>query len=245
MTSRKVARLFGRRASDGGDDANPVLQPQKLRAIDHAARRLAPTSVADLGGVWAVEAGYTFAAIDRCDLDRAVLVDTGVTEAVRERAAQHPQMEIVEANFGSAEAAAQVGAVDVVLLFDVLLHQVDPDWDEVIALYAERTSAFVVVQPQWTWTDETIRLVDLGRDEYLASVPDEALARSLFDRIDDTHPGYGRPWRDVHEVWQWGITDEALVDRMRGHGFHMTFFEDDGSWRGLDRFASRSFVFQR
>ena len=241
MPSSLASRLLARARRGAPDDG---LHPIKKRAIDHGFDAVGARSFADLGGVWAVDGGYSFYALERHAPERAVLVDEHHTDAVHERAAEHPALELVEANFGAPETAEHVGQVDAVLLFDVLLHQVAPDWDQILELYAPRTRAFVLVNPQWTDGDGAVRLLDLGREEYLASVPPMGdLHDGLFDRLDEINPQRGRPWRDVHDVWQWGITDQALERTMAGLGFTCAYREDAGPWQGLDRFANRAFVF--
>jgi hypothetical protein len=121
---------------------------------------------------------------------------------------------------------------------------VAPDWDQILELYAPRTRAFVIVNPQWTEGDAAVRLLDLGREQYLASVPPMGeLHDGLFDRLDQINPERGRPWRDVHDVWQWGITDAALERTMDGLGFTRAHYQDAGPWQGLERFANRAFVY--
>ena len=58
------------------------------------------------------------------------------------------------------------------------------------------------------------------------------------------HAG-GRPWRDVHDIWQWGITDRDLIARMAELGFGLRLFENTGPWRELERFHDGAFVFDR
>lgn len=223
----------------------PVAQPIKLRAVEAALALPGVDSVADLGGVWAVDGAYTFHALQTAALRRAVLVDEDITAAVRERARDHPQLELVEANFGAEATAERVGEVGVALLFDVLLHQVAPDWDEILVRYAARAQAVAVVQPQYLAAERTTRLIDLGRERYLEQVPSLDIHEALFDRLDEPHPQRGRPWRDVHDVWQWGITDADLRERMRALGFREVHFEDAGHWGELEHFAQRAFVFAR
>ena len=69
----------------------------KQRLIDHAFGTLPiePRSCADLGGVWGIDAAYTFYLLRRHRVDRAVLVDTHFTEAVRRRGAEYPQLELL------------------------------------------------------------------------------------------------------------------------------------------------------
>jgi len=104
--------------------------------IERAFERCRVRSFADLGGVWAVDGGYTFFALERFDIERAYLVDEDHTDAVRERAEGFTGLELVTANFGARTTADRLGSVDAVILFDVLLHQVAPDWDEILELYA-------------------------------------------------------------------------------------------------------------
>ena len=213
--------------------------------IERAFERCSVRSFADLGGVWAVDGGYTFFALERFDIERAYLVDEDHTAAVRDRARQFGQLELVCANFGAEATAERLGWVDAVILFDVLLHQVAPDWDEILELYAPRTRSFVIVNPQWTGDGDAVRLLDLGREEYLRSVPPLDLHAELFAKLDETNRRRGRPWRDVHDVWQWGISDAALTAALARLGFALVYFEDLGSWQGLERFRNRAFAFAR
>ena len=217
------------------------LQDIKLRALERAFDWTQGRTFADLGGVWAVEAGYTFHVLDTYTPERAVLVDTGPTPGVIERAKRYPALEIVRANFGTEAAAEQVGHVDVLAFFDVLLHQVKPDWDAVLALYAQRAEAIVVVQPQWRGSDDTVRLLDLGSDRYHANIPPEQPPLD-FATLDDIDPRYDRPVRDIHEIWQWGITARDLVAAAKEHGLRPVHYEDGGTWHGLPRFVTEAFV---
>lgn len=233
-------RFMGKRA-----DVSPVLQPLKTGLIDRAFVDLGLKSFADLGGVWAVEAGYTFYALERFQVDRGVLVDSGITPTVRAKARRFPQLELVDGNFGDPSVPARVGNVDAVLLFDVLLHQVAPDWDEILAAYAPFTRAFLVVNPQYVQGAETVRLLDLGRERYLELVPKLPLHDEAFDRLDEVHPGYGRPFRDIHEIWQWGIVDSDLDRVLANLGFRRVYRENGGTWFGLDAFEAHSFLYAK
>jgi hypothetical protein len=226
--------------------AEPLLQPLKLRMLREASSAVGARSFADLGGVWAVDGAYSFAALSEPGMERGVLVDDNLTPALRARASAESRLRLVERNFGDEDVPGVVGSVDLLLLFDVLLHQVAPDWDEVLAQWAPRARAVAVVQPQWVAGPSTVRLISLGRSEYLASVPPAPIHDELFDRLDEPHPGRGgRPWRDVHDVWQWGITDTDLIERMSALGFDVSAHIDEGPWQGLDRFHQVGFAFTR
>ncbi|WP_354702349.1 hypothetical protein DSM112329_02706 [Paraconexibacter sp. AEG42_29] len=257
--SPRVLDALKRRLGGGSGDPTPgadgpwrpPLVPLKLKTIDEAFALPAVESVADLGGVWAVEAGYSFHALENHAPERAVLVDDDITAGVRERAAAFPQFQLLEQNFGLERTPADVGPIGVVLLFDVLLHQVNPDWDEILRRYAQHAQAFAIVNPMWSPADlphgtgDTVRLLDLGEERYRQAVPPQDNIDGLFDRLDEVNPKRGRPWRDVHDVWQWGITDADLRAKLDELGFVVAFAEQHGRWRGLADFEDCAYVFHR
>jgi hypothetical protein len=219
-----------------------VLNPVKLDLIDRCEFR----SFADLGGVWLVEAGYTFHALRRRGVERGILIDTHPTETVLNLAAHFPQLELIQANFGNEEVAGRID-VDAVFLFDVLLHQVRPDWNEILEMYAPRTRKFLVFNQQYT-RDETVRLLDLGREEYMKAVPHSSEGEpytGLFDRLEEVHPDHERKWRDVHHIWQWGITDKDLREKFKQLGFRQTFYSNHGRILDSDCFENHSFIFEQ
>ena len=112
------------------------LNPNKMQLIDFAWQELGMRSFADLGAVWDVDAGYTFYAAERHKASSAVIVDTDLTQAVLERQKRYPGLKIVKGNFGQSTTCGEIGEVDGVFFFDTLLHQVKPDWDEVLGMYA-------------------------------------------------------------------------------------------------------------
>lgn len=241
---RRLTRVDSATGRPEGPLRPPLVQ-LKLRTIDAAFALDGVDSVADLGGVWAVEAGYTFHALEHHAPRRAVLVDDDITPGVRERAVAFPHLELLEQNFGLERTPADVGEVGVVLLFDVLLHQVDPDWDEILRRYAEHAQALAIVNPTWQGSDQTARLLDLGEARYRQAVPAQENLDGLFERLDEVNPRRGRPWRDVHDVWQWGITDADLRTTMDALGFDAAFAERHGRWRGLADFEDCAYVFAR
>jgi hypothetical protein len=227
-----------RRATDGR------LQPIKLRAIDYACESLGSRSVADLGGAWAVDGGYALYAADTHEASRVVICDDDFTPPLLERAERDPNVELIRGNFGTKEVAKKVGPVDAILMFDIVLHQVDPNWDELIAMYAGQTRSIALAGPWWVG-DETIRLPDLPRSEYLEKVPNSEFHETVIDRLDEINPRRGRPWRDCHDIWQWGITDADVRSAMARLSFECVHEENRGPWHGAEHFEDRSYVFTR
>jgi hypothetical protein len=227
----------------------PELVKEKLQLIDEAFKRMPTiTSLADLGGVWGVDAGYTFYAVEHHNLARAILVDLTFRPAVRARAQTFPELKLLHANFALPATAEQLGEVDAVLLFDVLLHQVRPNWDEMLEIYAGHTKAFIIFNQQYLGSS-TIRLTELSKKEYFRNVPklDEYLRQ--FDHLDDVDPTYPNPevrtWRDSHHLWQWGITDEDLRSVMTRLGFEELSYINHGGWRDLPEIEDHSFFFAK
>ena len=111
--------------------------------------------------------------------------------------------------------------MDAIFLFDVLLHQVAPDWDTILEMYAKNVRVLGIYNQQWTGSDTTVRLLDLGEKEYFRNVPVDPTNetyKGLFTKLDQKHPYADRLWRDVHSIWQWGITDDDLCQPPPGSG---------------------------
>lgn len=224
------------------------LLPQKLRLLDVAAERFDARTFADLGCAWGVDGGYGLYCLDELGANNVTLVDAfGSNERLLTSVASRPCARFINGEFGSSAVAQEVGAVDAVILYDVLLHQVSPDWDDILKLYAPNARILVVYNQQWT-EPETVRLLDLGRDEYLKNVPhsvDDGLYRKVLDSPDEINPSNGKPYRDASRVWQWGITDSDLIKEARTVGFDLKYWEDHGSAFKLPNFRNRSFLFVR
>ena len=224
------------------------LDPHKLFLIDFALSR-GSKIFADLGGMWRVNGGYSAYCADR-GARRVTLVDFSVTPQFLEHQRKNKRLAYLKRNFALAETAKEVGQVDCVMLFDVLLHQVKPDWDEVLAAYAPYTKQFLIFNQQFTGTD-TVRLIDQGPEWYLRHVPctpgDTLEYRELFERQDEVHPRYsdGRTYRDMHDVWQWGIVDRDLKSKMEEYGFSVIYERDCGPWPGVEEITNKAFVFER
>lgn len=227
----------------------PIINPPhpgKLELIDRFAASLdRPWRFADLGGVWAVHGVYSVHAAAKHNCSGGCLVDTHPTALTLEKAAGFPQLQIIKGNFGTAEVAERIGPVDAVFLFDVLLHQVAPNWDEILDLYTPHTRAFLIFNQQFL-SPATVRLLDLGEDEFFRNVPHDRnhpTYRDLFSRLDEIHPDHGRPWRDVHHIWQWGITDHDLHAHLSKRGFRLEFFRSWGQVLHLKKFENHACIY--
>jgi hypothetical protein len=222
----------------------------KKQLIDYtfSCCRPVPDSFADLGGIWNVDGAYTFYTLSKFAPGHAFLIDTDFTEASLKKSQRITNLKILQGNFGEESVAEQIGKVDAIFLFDVLLHQVKPDWDEVLEMYSKRTNYFLVFNPQWTGSDKTIRLFDLGQEGYFKNVPhteDHPVYKDLFEKMNEIHPLHKRIWKDLHNVWQWGITDHDLLVKMEELGYKMKWNKNCGRFGSLTNFENHAFVFQK
>lgn len=222
----------------------------KKKLIDYTFRRCNPNPVsfADLGGIWDVDGAYTLYTLRRFMIKSAFIADTDFTDAFIRKSRSESSLKLIHGNFGEDSVAAQIGKVDAIYLFDVLLHQVKPDWDKVLEKYSGRTNYFVVYNQQWTGSEKTVRLLDLGHDEYFKNVPvkeEGPIYGVLFAKLNEIHPQHKRVWRDIHNVWQWGITDRDLIQTMKNLGFKMHYNRNCGRFGSLPNFENHAFVFQK
>jgi hypothetical protein len=73
---------------------------------------------------------------------------------------------------------------------------------------------------------------------------DEEPYRNYFRDLDAIHPQHGRPYRDIHNIWQWGITDADLTSHMND-GYTMQYYKNWGQFGHLPNVENHAFVFSR
>lgn len=218
----------------------------KVDIVDQTFSSFGAQSFADLGAVSPPEGAYTFYALDKYPMQRAVLVDTDITPTVMDRTEKYPHLCVINGDYGSRAVVEQVDGVDAIFLFDVLLHQVAPNWDDLLEMYAKNVRLIAIYNRQWTGSESTVRLLDLGEKEYFRNVPADPTAepyKNLFKKLDQKHPYADRPWRDVPSIWQWGITDHDLEATAARLGFRLLYKK----WCGRlgEHFENQAFIFCR
>lgn len=222
------------------------LMKAKTDLIDYACGQIGIRSFADLGGVWGVDGGYTFYALENYPIERCYLVDTDMTRKTEDKKKHHAQLTLIKGDFGSRDVVQRVPGVDAVILFDVLLHQVDPDWKDILRRYSALTKSFIIYNPQYIGP-ETVRLLDLGEEEYFKNVPhdrNEEPYATVFKKMDEIHPQHGKKYRDIHNIWQWGIADNDLSGLMAELGYERIYYKNYGKWGSLENFEGHAFIFK-
>jgi hypothetical protein len=230
--------------------AAPKPRDGVLDAIDFAVDQLGIRTFAelDMGQALGERAFY---AIDRPSVREGVLADARPTRArdqlltTIERAAERPGLRVVDGDVFDPVTISEIGQVDAILMFNVLLHMVAPDWERALELYAPLASCFVIGNPQWRAGGRSIRLIELGRERFLETVPPSAAHQDLFEHLDEWRPAEGRAHRDSRTAWQWGITDDGLLAKMHELGFELEYERSLGPFPRAPSFEGKAFVFRR
>ena len=220
----------------------------KLDLIDFVFTSRDVHSFADLGGVWGVDGGYTFYSLDTYKVSRAVLVDRYFSNIATEQSKKYSQLRLLQGDFGDERIVNDIGQVDTIFLFDILLHQVSPDWGQILEMYAPTSKCLIIYNQQWIGTNSTVRLIDLGEQEYFKNIPHsrtEAPYDTLFRNLHQQHPDQGKLWKDAQNIWQWGITDTDLLTKVASLGFQLQFYKNCGQGWNTKNFENHAFVFNK
>ncbi len=246
--SRKLRRAF-RNLPNLLNGYNIYVNRDKLDLIDLALCELNPQakSFADLGGVWKVNAAYSLHAMKNAHIDHGMLVDTDIPQTLTTKLQRFQNLQVLQGDFADQSVVDRIGKVDMIFFFDVLLHQANPDWNQVIERYADNCPCFVIYNQQYIQGDETVRLTNLPFEEYieLASDHGKDLTRYIYEHKEEIHPKYKKPWKDIHNITQWGITDQGLRQTMTRLGFKEVFFKNYGMFIDLAAFENHAFIFMR
>jgi len=228
---------------------NIYVVPEKLSLLRTAFSKITPRpqSFADLGGVWKVNAGYSRYLLKKFPIKQGYMVDTDYPEKVVRILNTFPQFKRIAGNFGSHDIAAAFEKVDTILLFDVQLHQVAPDCQNILAMYAPKTRSFIIYNQQLINAPKTLRLTDLPLQTYkeYAPVRSDSLYDFVYSHQQELHPQHQKIWKNIHNIWQWGITDEDLIAEMQKFGFKEIFRKNYGRFSDLKHFENHGFVFVR
>lgn len=198
--------------------------------------------IADLGGMWSVDGGYAAYLAGRYGV-AVDLVDTFISNQFRQN--QPVGVRWINGDFSRPNVLSQIRSPDTILMFDVLLHQADPDWRAVLWQWAPLCSQLVVAQPFWNG-EQSVRLLELGRDAYFEAIPHhprDIPYRGLFKKLDRVDPESGRLWRDAPHIWQWGIAVADLKRELAALGFGCVFASDPD--RSLKSFTRLGLVFRK
>jgi hypothetical protein len=211
-----------------------AILPHKAALALRAVRQYGVKTFADLGACWGVNAGYTLFLLDNAPIEQAYVVDQWVSPLSRQRGEKHENLSFVGGRiFNDLELIKDFPQVDALIMYDILLHQVNLNWDEFLTEWSKRTNMFIIYNQMWSLHPHTVRFVDFGPEwfkKWVLYTNDASLDR-WFDNLDAIDPATGRPLRDSHTFWQWGITRDDLIKHVESLGFRLEYFEDYGPVR--------------
>jgi hypothetical protein len=221
----------------------------KKDVLDYAYNHLTINRIAELGCVWGVDGAYGRYISDKYSTEEIIMVDLIWNETALNLCNSKPGIKTIEGNFGDKDMPEKIGKVDAVILYDILLHLVNPDWDFLLKMYSEYTNAFIIVNPQFTGSSTTVRLLDLGDDLYFKNIPhqpDHPTYKKVFSNPYEFDPIQKKILRDAFFIWQWGITNYDLIAKMDRLGFEPIFIQKDNLlYFDLKNFVNYGFVFSK
>jgi hypothetical protein len=245
---RKLSRI-ARNTPNLLQGYNIHVDANKLRLIDHVYRSAFPEArtFVDLGGVWKVNGAYSRYTIRRHALSRGIIIDTDYPVGLEEKLSRIPGLSTVRGDFTCNEVLQSIGTVDVAYFFDVLLHQSNPSWSDVLARYAPVASCFVIFNQQYVKGPESLHLTRLPLEQYLALSPHnrEHVCREAYDNRGEIHPVFHKPWIDIHNIFQWAITDNDLTEVVSRLGYRQIYYRNYGQFSDLPAYENHAFIFVR
>ena len=227
---------------------HPRFRIEKKELLDIAFGNYKINSIAELGCVWGIDCSYGIYSLEKFKLKNVKMVDTHWTEVALEIASKYSEIEVYKGDFGDSNIVKKVGEIDAIILFDVLLHQVAPDWTRILEMYSKYTDHFIIFNQDWTGSNISTRLIDLGEEDYFKNVPhnqNEITYNTMFNNLYEKHPIHNKIWRDVHHVWQWGITKEDLISTMEKLNFSLEYYCTHGKLGNLKSFEEHSYIFKK
>jgi len=228
---------------------NPILS-HKAQLIDHAQILRPFKSFADLGSCWGVNGGYAFYARELCgsNFERGYIVDQYITPLTIDRANSQPNIHLLQGMLGSELVRKSVGKVDALLMFDILLHQVAPDWNQFITDWLPLTDTVIIYNQNWFKSKKTIRFVNYGLDWYFKNVyfnNNEEGLRKWFASHHLFNEQQLKIERDIHDWWQWGIVPQDIVGLFASNGFDLLFANTYDSWSEFPWIINQGMIFGR
>jgi hypothetical protein len=235
MIKEKIVKQIEGLVGDLTYDYHANFIIEKKSIIDIAFDKYKINTVAELGCTWNIDCAYGLYIANKYHVDKVKFVDVVWGDSAVAACAGMDNSEIIAGNFGDEAICQQVGNVDAVIMFWILLHQVNPNWDKLLTMYSRNSEIMIIGNPQWRG-EHTIRLFELGQDEYCKNVPIYRDVKKIFE---------AKKWSGSHEYWQWGITDNDLIDTMKKLGYKMAYYINCGKFDSLPNFDDCYYIFKK
>ena len=221
------------------------LDPSKLDLLCLANELYSPSSLCDIGGVWGVDGGYGVYAKTVLGIENVRIVDSHWTDTSKQ-CCNDSGVKIVDSFIDEYLDEISLQNLDCVCLFHFLLHQVSPDWREILRRLSSSVKVVLINNPQWTLEKAGFRLTELNSDEYFSFVPhseSEENYRDLYTAPLEIDPLHNKPRRDLHHFWQWAITNNDLITWMNSLGYDIMYIRPSTVWSHNKHFQDFGFIF--
>ncbi len=221
------------------------LDPSKLDLLCLANDLYNPNSLCDIGGIWGVDGGYGVYAKTVLGIENVRIVDSHWTDTAKQ-CCKDSGVKIVDSFIDTYLNEDKLGNTDCVCLFHFLLHQVSPDWREILRQLSSLVKIVIINNPQWINGKAGFRLTELDSNEYFSLVPhteNEANYKDLYNAPLEIDPLHKKPRRDLHHFWQWAITNNDLISWMNSLGYDLKYIRPSSVWSHNKHFQDYGFIF--
>lgn len=221
------------------------LDPSKLDLLCLANDLYTPSSLCDIGGVWGVDGGYGVYAKTVLGIEEVRIIDSHWTDTAKQFC-NDSGIKIVDSFIDSYLHEDRLGNIDCVCLFHFLLHQVSPDWREILRKLSSSVKIVLINNPQWIHGKAGFRLTELPSKEYFSLVPhseNEQNYQDLYTAPLDIDAFHKKPRRDLHHFWQWAITNNDLITWMNSLNYDLRYIRPSTVWSHNNHFQDYGFIF--
>jgi hypothetical protein len=204
-----------------------------------------PTSLCDIGGIWGVDGGYGVYAKTVLGIENVRIVDSHWTDTAKQ-CCKDSGVKIVDSFIDTYLNEDKLGIIDCVCLFHFLLHQVSPDWREILRQLSCSVKIVLINNPQWINGKAGFRLTELNSNKYFSLVPhseNEENYKDLYTAPLEIDALHRKPRRDLHHFWQWAITNNDLISWMNSLGYDLKYIRPGSVWSHNKHFQDYGFIF--
>ena len=215
----------------------------KLQILNWLGKNYNIKTSIDFGGIWNVDGFYTKHMHETYSLNKSTIVDRFWPSDLKEKL-DLIGIECADCLFSDFDFENK--SYDVCILFDVLLHQVIPDWRNFLGRISKHCEFIVIYNPQWL-RRTSCRLTDLDDRQYFMEIPHEP-CEDPYNYYTNNRQGKcsyaGVQIKDSFRLWQWGITNLDLINAMHNYGFQLIYLKNYFGWTQLKNFQNYGFIFK-
>ena len=211
---------------------NYEIKPFKADLIHRAIDKFNINTIADIGSCWGVHGGYIFDAINYDHNIKGIIVDGKITDNTKSTAQKYNNIILIEGGLGEDNIINKIGKVDATIMFDILLHQANPDWNIFLKKYLSISRIIIIYNQFIENASNSIRYIENGLNWYLENVPHhgEQKVREWFHQHELYNSEQKCLVKNIHNFWQWGITIPDFIELIYKNDFKIDYLCNYGPW---------------